>query len=278
MYEVYDRWPEISNTNFNSGIQPLNTEKISHIVFAGMGGSGALSDIFAAILSKTNVHVDVVKGYSLPKTVNSETLVITTSISGNTIETLTVLNSARKMNCKILGFSSGGHMEEICLKNNLEYRKIAMENSPRASFAGFLYSMLRVLENILPLKKEDVDDSILKISKLRNRISSDNLNEKNDSLELAKWITNFPMIYYPWGLQAAAIRFKNSLQENAKIHSAAEDIIETCHNGIVAWNNNSSVMPILIQGKDDFVKTKERWKIVKEFFEDQNIEYKERIF
>ena len=44
-------------------------------------------------------------------------------------------------------------------------------------------------------------------------------------------------MYYPAGLQAAAIRFKNSMQENAKSHIITEDIIEACHNGIVAWKN-----------------------------------------
>ena len=83
------------------------------------------------------------------------------------------------------------------------------------------------------------------------------------------------MIYYPAGLQAAAIRFKNSLQENTKMHAMAEDVVEACHNGIVSWEKHSSIIPILIQGKDDHIKTKERWKIVKEFFKSKNIEYKE---
>lgn len=61
-----------------------------------MGGSGALGDIFSSVLSKTNIHVNVIKGYHLPKTVDSNTLVVTTSISGNTVETLTVLDSAKK--------------------------------------------------------------------------------------------------------------------------------------------------------------------------------------
>ena len=92
---------------------------------------------------------------------------------------------------------------------------------------------------------------------------------------LASWITSIPLIYYPLGLQATAIRFKNSLQENVKIHAIAEDVIEACHNGIVSWSKPSSVKPILIQGEDDYIKTKERWIILKEFFEEKNIEYKE---
>lgn len=76
-----------------------------------------------------------------------------------------------------------------------------------------------------------------------------------------------PVIYYPWGLQAAAIRFKNSLQENAKMHAIAEDVIEACHNGVVAWEKQSNFKPILLRGQDDYIKTKERWEILKDFFE-----------
>ena len=52
-----------------------------------------------------------------------------------------------------------------------------------------------------------------------------------------------------------------------------EDVIESCHNGIVAWDKKSSINPILIQGSDDYIKTKQRWLILKEFFEKNNIQY-----
>ena len=73
----------------------------------------------------------------------------------------------------------------------------------------------------------------------------------------------------------AAIRFKNSLQENSKIHAMTEDVVKACHNGIVAWEQDRNILPILIQGNDDYVKTKERWSVVKEFFQSKNMEYKE---
>jgi len=94
-------------------------------------------------------------------------------------------------------------------------------------------------------------------------------------LNLAEWINGISLIYYPWGLQAAAIRFKASLQENAKTHAIAEDVIESCHNGIVSWERKSVVKPILIQGQDDYIKTKERWSILKDYFEKNNIDYRE---
>jgi glucose/mannose-6-phosphate isomerase len=207
MYSIYDRWPEIAKNAYNSNVIPADFKNIEHIVFAGMGGSGALGDIFSSILSKTNVHVTLVKGYILPKTVNSDTLVITTSVSGNTIE------------------------------------------------------------------KQDIFESIEELEILNKKIASTNLTKNNPSLQLAEWIKGIPMIYYPWGLQAAAIRFKNSLQENAKIHAIAEDVLEASHNGIVSWEKPSIVQPILLEGEDDFIKTKERWKILKEYFKENNVDY-----
>ncbi|MGI0056409.1 MAG: SIS domain-containing protein, partial [Nitrosarchaeum sp.] len=210
-----------------------------------------------------------------PKTVNSNSLVITTSISGDTIETLTALDTAKQRDSKIIAVSSGGKMEEYCNRNNIYFRKISQYHSPRASFTGFLYSLLKILEPVLPIEQGEVYESINQLKKLQKVISSSNISESNYSLNLANWINGIPLIYYPWGLNAAAIRFKNSLQENAKLHACIEDVIEACHNGIVAWEKPSNVQPILLQGEDDYIKTKERWKILKEYFEEKKIDYNE---
>jgi len=74
MYKVYDMWPQIAKESYESDLAPVDFKHINHIVFSGMGGSGALGDIFSSILSKTDIHVIVVKGYHLPKTVDSNTL------------------------------------------------------------------------------------------------------------------------------------------------------------------------------------------------------------
>lgn len=275
MHKVYDDWPEIARQQYEADLEPADFGQISHIVFAGMGGSGALGDIFSSILSKTPIHVDVVKGYLLPKTVDSQSVVVTTSISGNTAETLSVLDSAKKIGSKIIAFSNGGKMEKYCQDNHINHRKVPMIHSPRASFTSFLFSMIKTLEPVLSIQKNDVVDTINKLENLKGKIYSSNLSQENPSLSLASWITSIPLIYYPLGLQATAIRFKNSLQENVKIHAIAEDVIEACHNGIVSWSKPSSVKPILIQGEDDYIKTKERWIILKKIFEEKNIEYKE---
>ena len=275
MYQTYDKWPEIAESSYNSELQKIDLEEIGDFVFVGMGGSGAINELFSSLLTKSKIHVSVVKGYHLPKTVNSKTLVVATSVSGNTDETLSVLDNAVNEKCKIICFSSGGKMEDYCTRKNISFRKIPIHNSPRASLVAYFYSILRVLEPVLPIKKTEIDESIEILKEMRNKISYHNLQLSNPAIELANWITDIPIIYYPWGLQTSATRFKNALQENAKMHAMAEDILEACHNGIVSWERPSTIKPILIEGKDDYIKTKERWVVLKKYFEKNNIEYKE---
>ena len=276
MYKIYDDWPKIAKTYFEKEVKKIEISKINQIVFAGMGGSGVIGDVFSAILSKVDIHVSVVKGYHLPKTVNSNTLVVVISISGNTDETLRFLESAKKQqDCKLIVFTAGGKMEQFCINEKIEFRKINKYHSPRASFPSFLYSILNILSPVIPIKNEDVYESIKNLERLKKEISSENISENNPSLILAKWITNIPLIYYPWGLEASAIRFKNSLQENAKMHVIVEDVVESCHNGVVAWEKKSNVQPIMLRGTDDHIKTKEKYQILTKYFQENNIEFKE---
>ena len=275
MFKTYDMWPDIAKESYEQEFSKPEFKDIDHVVFAGMGGSGTIGDVFSSILSKNDIHTSVVKGYLLPKTVDKNTLVVVTSVSGNTQESLTVLKNSQNSKAKFVAFSSGGLIKEYALKNKINYQEIKMEHSPRASFPKYIFSILRTLESVIHVKKSDALDTISEMEVLRKNIFSDNLNENNIALNLAKWITGIPVIYYPWGLQSAAIRFKNSLQENSKLHVATEDVIEACHNGVVSWEKDSNMQPILIQGYDDYVKTKERWRILKEFFNLKQIEYKE---
>ena len=273
MYQIYDKWHEIAKDSFDNDFEKFDVKGIDHIVFSGMGGSGSIGDVISAILSKEDIHISNVKGYHLPKTVDSNSLVVATSISGNTKETLSVLEKAQKTDAKITAFSSGGLMQKFCERNNIFFKEISMIHSPRTSFSKFLFSILSILKEIIPIKENDIKEAISSLEITRNNIYSNNLTEKNPSLKLAKWIKEIPLVYYPWGLQASAIRFKNSLQENSKMHTITEDVIESCHNGVVAWEKNSNVQPVLIRGYDDHIKTIERWDILKEFFRGNTIEF-----
>ncbi len=275
MHLAYNNWPTFAKISYDEKVEKLDLENIDHLVFAGMGGSGTLGDIMKAIFSKENIHVSITKGYLLPKTVDKDTLIVVTSISGNTKETISILKQANQTDAKIFAFCSGGKVEEFCLENNIRFKKIKLEHSPRASLTRFLFCMLNIFENLIPVPEKDIADAILELCSTNNLISTNNLSSENISLNIANWIKATPIIYYPNGLNAVATRFKNSLQENSKIHVITEEVLETCHNGIVAWDEKSNFQPILIRGIDDHEKTKERWEIMKQFFKSKNIEFLE---
>ena len=277
MHNVYDIWPKIAKDSYFSNLPQIKDGKCPHIVFAGMGGSGAIGDIFSAILSKTSTHVTVVKGYHLPKTVTSDSVVVVTSISGNTVETISMLENAIRINSKIIVFSDGGKIRDICLEKDIPHRNIKKHHSPRTSFTSFLYAMLHVLKPIIPIEEKDVLESIKKLEDMSEKINSKKISRENPAIQISEWINNSPVIYYPWGLEPVAIRFKNSLQENSKIQAVTEDVIESCHNGIVTWDKQNNFQPILIRGQEDYEKTKERWEILKEFFDIKKIDYKEIV-
>ena len=277
IFKIYDDWPKIAEKSFKLDIETEDFKNINHIVFAGMGGSGTIGDIFESILSKKKIHVNVVKGYLLPKTVDRNTLVVIVSVSGNSAETLAILKSSKKLGSKIIAFCSGGKMEKYCNENKIKYKIIPKFHSPRATLPSYLYTILKVLHKTLKIKEDDIYESIKELKKLNKKINSLNLKNENPSLNLANWIKKIPVIYYPLGLKSVAIRFKNSLQENSKIHVLTENVIEASHNGIVSWSEKADVIPILIRGFDDQETTKQRWGILKEYFEYKNIEYQEII-
>ena len=66
IYKVYDKWPEIARESFESNQESVDFHDIDHIVFAGMGGSGTIGDLFASILSKSDIHVSLIVIIRLP--------------------------------------------------------------------------------------------------------------------------------------------------------------------------------------------------------------------
>ena len=150
MYETYDKWPQLARSAYENG-DKVSIDNIDHIILVGMGGSGAVCGVLSGILSKTQIHTSVVKGYHLPNTADANTLVIVVSVSGDTVETISVLESALAKSCHTISFSSGGTLKQICDEKKLAHFVIPQVHSPRASFPAFLYSILNVLSGIIPL-------------------------------------------------------------------------------------------------------------------------------
>ncbi len=278
MHAVYDEWAGIARDSYlrGGGLGGVDLDGTDHIVFCGMGGSGAIGDVFSSILSQRDIHVSVVKGYRLPKTVDSETLVVSVSVSGNTVETIAATELADKTGCRMLTVSSGGELERLSQNRGIGHVRIPFMHSARTSFVSYLYSLLRILSDSLPVTRGEVEESLGALESLSARIRSANLDAAtNPSLGLAEFIDRTPIIYYPNGLSSTATRFKNSLQENAKTHVMTEEILESTHNNIVCWERPSDLSVVLLSGPDDDPKTVERWDILRDYFSENGVGYRE---
>ena len=207
MYKIYDNWSKIARDSYEKKIAPLRCDNVNHVVFVGMGGSGTVSDIFYSILSQSPIRVTVVKGYVLPKNMDENTLVVVTSVSGNTEEVLTALKSSLQYNCMKIVFSAGGLIEKFANNNDIEHRTLIMHLNPRLSLPSAVYTILNVLWDTLSIDQNDIYDSIKALEICGQKIGSDNLTDENPSLKLAMQLSKICLIYYPHGrIQQPIIR------------------------------------------------------------------------
>lgn len=97
---------------------PANCRSVENIVVAGMGGSALGGHLIQALFSgELKVPIEVVRGYNLPNYVGPKTLLILSSYSGNTEETLSAAAEGKKRKAKIMGLAAGGKLEKFLRDN-----------------------------------------------------------------------------------------------------------------------------------------------------------------
>ncbi|MBI4257493.1 MAG: bifunctional phosphoglucose/phosphomannose isomerase [Thaumarchaeota archaeon] len=267
LFQDYDRWPKHFQEALEEEFQLNFIPRAERLVFAGMGGSAVAGDIIADWLSEDQpARIEVVKDYHLPLHMTRKSLVITISCSGNTEETVSVLLEALKRQIPCVAVSSGGLLEQVSQKRRVPFIKVKALSSPRSSLPFMLIPAARIaLESLGKNAKERELVECLDIMRdVGNQTSTRASTRLNPAAMLAKMTKNCqPIIYTPLTLKAAAIRFKNSLNENAKVHSSVEMLPELCHNELEAWiNNNRTWLPILLRSKKEPPEVNQRFKAV----------------
>jgi glucose/mannose-6-phosphate isomerase len=254
--------------------------KIQNIVIAGMGGSAIGGDIMSVLESKNiNIPIFICRDYSLPNWVNNKTLVICSSYSGNTEETLQALDEAVKKKSQICCITTGG---EIAIKiSDLGYDMVKIPSGlqPRAALAFSFIPMIKLLEK-MGIITTDIDNwlnlTITSLRKIRKLYSSENM--ENPVYKLSQKIyKKIPIIYADKSsLLVAATRLKGQICENSKMLAYHNELPEINHNEIVGWENNSVIHKHLhiIWLKDTFdnKRTKIRQNITKDILNEENVE------
>jgi len=216
----------------------------------GMGGSGFSGDIIADILQELwEIPVKVVKSTSIPNWVDDKTIVIVSSYSGNTRETLMMYDQAMKKRCKMVAITSGGELRDKCLRDGNKLIEVPSHIQPRSSIGYTIGYLANIVETTGgPKIRSDLMKSIPALRKFRGKVWM--RNPETPAKKIAERIHGkVPAIYAPVSLSTAALRWKNQMNENSKIIAFSGTILELNHNEIAGWsvmNTSSSCRPMII--------------------------------
>ncbi len=215
-------------------------EGIDAVVVCGMGGSAISGDLLrAAWRGRLRLPLEVVRGPELPGHCGPRTLVVASSYSGDTSETLACAREAVRRGCRLLAVTSGGALAELGQEAGLALLRLpAGLLAPRAAVGYLTFAVVGALEamGILPPAGEEVEETRRELAALLDRLGP--ARPGNPAKALAARLEGRVAVI--WGAEgigaAAALRWKADLNENAKVPAFASALPELDHNEVVGWS------------------------------------------
>ena len=271
--EIYDRWPEYFRDALKITCKlDHNVDFYESVFLCGMGGSGTSCDILDDIMKRMgSIPSTVVRGENVPPFIEKNSLVIVNSASGNTEETISIMEQASQKKAEVVCISSGGRLMEQSERYGNKNIVIPNLGIPRASLPYLLVPGLRLIE---PFLKESLEQQLSAIStnlsKIQRTVGMEVPPEFNYVKKLASFLSDSLVFCFTSpSIISAGIRFKNSLNENAKAHCVTESILEASHNEIVPFSfkdNYSSSKVLLLKWNNDNTVVNERFIKANMFF------------
>jgi len=229
----------------------IRRENIENILYLGMGGSAIAGDVLNDVLfDKLPVPMQVVRGYECPAYCSKKTLVIVSSYSGNTEETLSSIDKARKKSNKIIAVTSGGELSKMAKKNKWKLIILPDGFPPRQAFGYLFFPVWHLLNRLInnPVPDRIIENLTIGLASQIMRCDENSAEGKSLPREIAFKLHNkIPIIYSvePY-LKSVAYRWRTQLNENAKSLAFHHLIPEMNHNEIVGWDINERLTKDLI--------------------------------
>ena len=229
-------------------IKPAKQE-ITNIVICGMGGSGIGGRIVEKwIEDEINIPVNGVSAYSLPNYVNENTLVIGSSYSGNTEETLSCIEEAISKNAQIIGITSGGKLKDVCSSNGFDCIIVPGGNPPRTALA---FSLVQLL-NILSAHELISNKSLSSLESARDSVVSNETEIKSIAHNLAEFLKGrVGILYGETKFEPMLVRARQQFNENGKLLCWHHVIPEMNHNELVGWGGGDNRFAVVYFTSDD---------------------------
>ncbi len=283
MLVILSKFPQMLEEGFGIGDNfalPSYLIKCKKVLFLGMGASGIVGRIICDLFSQSSVIFHSVSGYDLPGWVDSETLIIAISHSGNTEETLFAFASAYLKKAKLLAITTGGQLENLCKKYNAGLIKYEFNSEPKLAFFYLFAISLSILSRLFLLgdEKIDVEKTIILLNRLENKISNSSPLAVNPAKDLA--VSSFGktiLVISSTHLTSVGVRLSQTINENGKNLSFFADIPELNHNLIAGFENPrnlpSLLFVILVESPKYRPEIKNRFNLLAKFLSSKKISY-----
>jgi glucose/mannose-6-phosphate isomerase len=218
---------------------PREYSRISSVVIAGMGGSAIGGDIVRRLaLAESKVPVWVHRDYGLPAFVDAGTLVIASSYSGNTEETLSAFTKALGTRSKKLVITSGGKLKDLAEKKGIPAFVIDYQAPPRAAFPHSFVPLVGIFQKLglLGDKSADSKEAVDILRKLSGNLIETKSLASNPAKQLAVNLRGrVAVIYGAEIFSEVAQRWKGEFNENSKTWAFFESFPELNHNAVVGY-------------------------------------------
>ncbi|MCW3996102.1 MAG: bifunctional phosphoglucose/phosphomannose isomerase [Candidatus Bathyarchaeota archaeon] len=249
--------------------------KPANIIVAGMGGSAIGGELFKDwAKTQLKVPIEVNREYHLPAYANSETLVLVSSYSGDTEETLSAYFEALQRKCMIYCVSSGGALIKYAKKHGVPFLQVPSGIPPRAALPFMFVPLLVYMEKagLVEGVMGQLEETISLLEKISKENEVEMLTRDNFAKTVAQHIGETAPIIYGQGIyRSVAQRFKQQFNENSKSAAKWEVFPEVDHNEIVGWEGRGEqcryFSVILIRDNDEPVEIQSRIDISQQIME-----------
>lgn len=236
-----------------------NANGIQEVVVTGLGGSGIGGRIVAQLLQDSaGVPILVNNDYLLPAFVSERTLVVVSSYSGNTEETVAAMKEALKRGARIACVTSGGEVERIAVECGLDRIVVPGGQPPRSQFGYSAIALLRTLDAYGVAK-----GCFEQTRGLAGFIRSHSTDNELKAAQIADHMDGrIPIIYAESRNEGIAIRWRQQINENSKQLCWHHVYPEMNHNELVGWEGGDARFVVLmLRTEDDHPRSVARMNI-----------------
>ncbi len=209
------------------------------VLAVGMGGSAAAGDLLQALAEdRAPFPIHVARGYGVPAWVGPDTLVVASSYSGETEETLAAFQAARARGARALVVTSGGRLGAEAHRAGLPWVRVPTGFPPRAALAYLLMPAIVALDAVGGglAGAADREEAVGVLKALGGELAPEVPTPHNDAKRLAaELLGRTPVIYGTDATAVVAYRWRTQMEENAKVVALSGALPELDHNAIEAW-------------------------------------------